>query len=436
MADSEAIVAQFYPENVRKRLFQQDKQKRKKSGKKKGFQPAKAQMRNFLSENSLDPMDMNDMEGGMEMDEDRPIADLFPETTVLFADIAGFTAWSSAREPCQVFTLLEKIYGAFDRIAMKRDVFKVETVGDSYIAVSGLPGKLQEPSQCSGAQNFPLTATFWLIEPKADHALIMVKFADHCRMSFSEITRELEFTLGPETGDLRMRFGLHSGPTTAGVLRGQKSRFQLFGDTVNTAARMESTGKANFIHVSQTTADLLVLAKKEHWLEARAEKVDVKGKGMMQTYWVDPRTAFSVSTHSSNVDNVETETVHRNERMIYWCTDIMAQLLIKIVARRETKNSAAKKCWLGDSSTIASIESGGRGLDSVAKSVGRKMFKKNGQVIDEVVEVINLPEFDASLKQVPEWGYSLDSDVKKQLRAYVTEISGKTKNTPSSPVCR
>ena len=145
MADSEAIVAQFYPENVRKRLFQQDKQKRKKSGKKKGFQPAKAQMRNFLSENSLDPMDMNDMEGGMEMDEDRPIADLFPETTVLFADIAGFTAWSSAREPCQVFTLLEKIYGAFDRIAMKRNVFKVETVGDSYIAVSGLPGKLQYP---------------------------------------------------------------------------------------------------------------------------------------------------------------------------------------------------------------------------------------------------------------------------------------------------
>lgn len=77
----------------------------------------------------------------------------------------------------------------------------------------------------------------------------MVKFADQCRSSFSEITRELEFTLGPETGDLRMRFGLNSGPTTAGVLRGQKSRFQLFGDTVNTAARMESTGKANYIHV-------------------------------------------------------------------------------------------------------------------------------------------------------------------------------------------
>ncbi len=176
-------------------------------------------------------------------------------------------------------------------------------------------------------------------------------------MSFSEITRELEFTLGPETGDLRMRFGLHSGPTTAGVLRGQKSRFQLFGDTVNTAARMESTGKANFIHVSQTTADLLVVAKKEHWLEARAEKVDVKGKGMMQTYWVDPRTAFSVSTHSSNVDTVQTETVHRNERMIYWCTDIMAQLLLKIVARRDAKNCVAKKSWMGDSSTIASISS-------------------------------------------------------------------------------
>ena len=103
----------------------------------------------------------------------------------------------------------------------------------------------------------------------------------------------------------------------------------------------------------------------------------------------------------------------------------MAQLLVKIVARRETKNFATKKSYQGDSSTIASIDSGGLGVDSVSKSVGRKMFKKNGQVIDEVVEVINLPEFDASVKQVCEWGCSLDSEVKKQLRAYVTEISGK-----------
>jgi hypothetical protein len=65
-----------------------------------------------------------------------PIAELFPETTVFFADIAGFTSWSSEREPAAVFTLLESIYGAFDKIAKKFNIFKVETIGDSYVAVS------------------------------------------------------------------------------------------------------------------------------------------------------------------------------------------------------------------------------------------------------------------------------------------------------------
>jgi class 3 adenylate cyclase len=140
-----------------------------------------------------------------------PIADLFPEMTMLFSDIAGFTAWSSVREPRQVFILLENIYGIFDAIAVKRGVFKVETIGDSYVAaVTGLP------------------------EPRKDHAICMVKFARDCRNQMLELIHKLEVTLGPGTGDLEMRFGLHSGPVTAGVLRGQKSRFQLFGDTVNT----------------------------------------------------------------------------------------------------------------------------------------------------------------------------------------------------------
>lgn len=68
-----------------------------------------------------------------------PLADLFPSTTVIFADIVGFTAWASAREPDQVFILLENIYSAFDKIAYQQNVFKVETVGDCYVAVSGLP---------------------------------------------------------------------------------------------------------------------------------------------------------------------------------------------------------------------------------------------------------------------------------------------------------
>jgi Adenylate and Guanylate cyclase catalytic domain len=106
----------------------------------------------------------------------------------------------------------------------------------------------------------------------------------------AELVRQLEVSLGPETADLCMRYGLHSGPVTAGVLRGEKSRFQLFGDTVNFASRMESTGQRNRIQCSEATADLLVAGGKKHWIHLRDELVHAKGKGNVQTYWIIPRS--------------------------------------------------------------------------------------------------------------------------------------------------
>ena len=99
------------------------------------------------------------------------------------------------RDPTQVFMLLEAIYSAFDVIARRRGVFKVETIGDSYVAVTGLP------------------------DPQRDHALIMARFARDCRIRFKEITRTLELALGPDTGDLCMRFGMHSGPYVQNPLK-------------------------------------------------------------------------------------------------------------------------------------------------------------------------------------------------------------------------
>jgi class 3 adenylate cyclase len=103
----------------------------------------------------------------------------------MFADIAGFTAWSSAREPSQVFILLETIYGAFDKLAYRYGVFKVETVGDCYVAVGGLP------------------------EPDEEHMIAVARFARGCMKKMKEVTAKLEMTLGPDTSDLDLRIGIH-----------------------------------------------------------------------------------------------------------------------------------------------------------------------------------------------------------------------------------
>ena len=120
------------------------------------------------------------------------IADLFPNCTVLFADIAGFTAWSSTRGPEHVFIMLETIYQGFDQLARRRKVFKVETIGDCYLAATGLP------------------------EAQPAHAVIMARFTWECKQKMNAMTKELEVTLGPDCSELKMRFGMHSGPVTAG----------------------------------------------------------------------------------------------------------------------------------------------------------------------------------------------------------------------------
>ena len=97
----------------------------------------------------------------------------------------------------------------------------------------------------------------------------MVMFAGDCLKEMGVRTRELEVLLGPDTADLGIRIGLHSGPVTAGILRGERARFQLFGDTVNTTARIESSGERNRIHISSETAELLMNSGKGDWIAKR-----------------------------------------------------------------------------------------------------------------------------------------------------------------------
>jgi class 3 adenylate cyclase len=398
-----AIVSSLFPSNVRDRVMQEaEEQAERYMGNTTMFASANKRLKNFLEDG---PGDSGKQDGIFLT---KPIADLFPETTLMFADMVGFTAWSSVREPCQVFTLLETVYHAFDEIAKRRGVFKVETVGDCYMAVAGLP------------------------EPRKDHAVVMAHFAHDCNVELIHLVKQLEVTLGPDTGDLAMRFGLHSGPVTAGVLRGQRARFQLFGDTVNTAARVETTGEKGRIHVSQETADLLVAAGKSKWVKKREEKVVAKGKGELQTYWLDTRGGMT-RTQSSNTLNPgsEHETQHgrrpeshisfpsgdqelentdypkqgslddKTSRLIDWNVENLLRTLRQVVARRQALCEKSKT-----TSHCLNVTPG-------------------ATVLDEVKETITLPRFDANAAKQgshPE-DILLGSVVENELHDYVTTVA-------------
>ncbi|CAB9507180.1 Receptor-type guanylate cyclase gcy [Seminavis robusta] len=284
--NTNAIVASLFPHDVKNRLMEEQEEKKVQT--KKAMDP----LSNFLNNSERQSLStISECPASCRKKAD-PIADLYPECTVYFADIAGFTAWSSSRQPVDVFRLLEAIYSEFDRIAKRRRVFKVETIGDCYVAITGIP------------------------KQHKDHAVAMAKFAWDTRDKMRDVTKSLRSSLGEDTGTLDLRIGLHSGPVTAGVLRGEKARFQLFGDTVNTAARMESNGLKGKIQISMETADSLCGQGKDNWFTAREDLIEAKGKGKLQTFWMenarpgscDNQASLSGSSCMIDMDEDESES--------------------------------------------------------------------------------------------------------------------------------
>ena len=185
------------------------------------------------------------------------IADRFSEATVLFADIEGFTPRSVRLEPERVVELLDDIFSAFDQLVEQRSLEKIKTIGDAYMVAGGIP----------------------------------VPRADHCEAVADLALAMLDESCGRRDG-LRLRIGFDTGPVVAGVIGRRKFIYDLWGDTVNTASRMESHGVPDAIQVTARVHDRL---RDRYTFEPRGT-IEVKGKGPMST-WLLQRQLESPHSH-------------------------------------------------------------------------------------------------------------------------------------------
>ncbi len=193
------------------------------------------------------------------------IADSFADVTVLFADIVGFTKFSVGMSPEKLVVLLNEIFTGFDSVTDNRGLEKIKTIGDSYMAVAGIP------------------------VPAADH----VARAAHMALDMMDVLTAFNQRNGYT---LQMRIGINSGAVVAGVIGKRKFIYDLWGDTVNTASRMESHGVAGRIQVTDATRQRLG----EPFVFEQRGAIEVKGKGEMHTWFLNSRNDYESGRQKGN----------------------------------------------------------------------------------------------------------------------------------------
>ncbi|XP_037547260.1 heat-stable enterotoxin receptor [Nematolebias whitei] len=236
--------------------------------------------------------------------------ELYDEVTIYFSDIVGFTTLCQYSTPMEVVDMLNDIYKGFDSIVDHHDVYKVETIGDAYMVASGLPKR-------NGNR----------------HAV------DICHMALDILAFMGTFQLRHLPGiPVWIRIGVHSGPCAAGVVGMKMPRYCLFGDTVNTASRMESTGHPLRIHVSEPTINILQRTDCKFEYEVRGETY-LKGKGTETTYWLTGETGedydLPAPPTTENFQRLQQDLAH----MILACLERRPR---RSVRRKRTYRSGGK----------------------------------------------------------------------------------------------
>jgi len=182
------------------------------------------------------------------------IADSHPDVTVLVADVVGFTTLSAHIDPGQVVQLLNEIFSAFDLLVEKHGMEKIKTIGDAYMVAGGI--------------SFP----------RPDHAEASAELALNLQEEIERLNHQYETTV-------RLRIGISTGPVVAGVIGRKRFAYDLWGETVNLACRLESTGEAGKIQIAESTYERL---KDKYQFEAK-HTVDAKGHGDLPAYWLGSR---------------------------------------------------------------------------------------------------------------------------------------------------
>jgi len=198
----------------------------------------------------------------------RDLANMHEQVMVLFCDVVGFTSMSKEVEPSEVMHFLNELYESFDKLVDEYDMYKLDIVGDCYIVVAGLIKEDQDGFVCVDEMDDGEVTS---------NAVRIMQFA-------KAMLRESRPVLMPHNHEpVQLRIGIHTGPLVSGLVGAKMPKFTLFGDTMNTASRMETCCKPGCVHVSDAFAQLL---PHEEW--GSTGGVQVKGKGMMQTYLWEP----------------------------------------------------------------------------------------------------------------------------------------------------